>query len=244
MRRAIIHNFFHQAPAMLAILKGPNHIFEFVNQPFRELIGGRNPINLPIREAISGSGRVRDILKFWTAFTKPAHRILARKCPCRSDRENSIEQLYITFICQTLKNQKGETEGILAFCYDVSEQVLARNKLQEAENRSRLAIEAARMGTFDWDLQNQQFISSERLVEIFGYRDAGKVSHQDLIDRLHPEDKPIRDEAVNNSYTIGSLKYEARIIWPDKSIHWINVYGKIFSDENRNIRRMYGTVVI
>jgi len=119
----------------------------------------------------------------------------------------------------------------------------ARYQSQEAESRSRLAIEAARMGTFDWDLQNQHFLSSERLVEIFGYHDAGKVGHQDLIDRFHPDDKQIRDEAVDNSFTIGSLKYEARIIWPDKSVHWINVYGKIFADEARKIKRMYGTVV-
>jgi len=99
------------------------------------------------------------------------------------------------------------------------------------------------MGTFDWDLRNQQFISSERLVEIFGYHDAKKIKHQDLIDRLYPDDKHIRDEAVNNSLTLGSLKYEVRIIWPDKSIHWINVYGKIFHDDSRNILRMYGTVV-
>ena len=200
--RAIIHNFFHQAPAMLAILKGPTHIFEFINQPLREMIGGRNPVNIPIREAISEAAG-QGYFEILDGVYQTGTPYIGKEMPLQIERENSIEQLYITFICQTFKNQKGETEGILAFCYDVSEQVLARNKLQEAENRSRLAIEAARMGTFDWDLQNQQFISSERLVEIFGYRDAGKVSHQDLIGRLHPEDKPIRDEAVNNSYIIG-----------------------------------------
>ena len=49
---AVIHNFFHQAPAMLAILKGPDHVFEFTNLPFQELIGGRNPVNLPAGEAV------------------------------------------------------------------------------------------------------------------------------------------------------------------------------------------------
>ena len=240
--REIIHNFFNQAPAMLAILKGPQHIFEFVNPPFRELIGGRNPINASVRDAIpeaAGQGYY-EILDSVFKTGKP---FIGREMRFQVDRGAGIEQIFINFICQVLKNTAGITDGILVFCYDVSEQVRSRIQLEEAESRSRLAIDAARMGTFDWDLQNQHFISSERLVEIFGYRDAEKVSHQDLIDRFHPQDKHIRDEAVNNSYTVGSLKYEVRIIWPDNSIHWINVYGKIFADETRKILRMYGIVV-
>jgi PAS domain S-box-containing protein len=165
-----------------------------------------------------------------------------REMPLQLDRGNGVEQLFITFICQALKDITGKTEGILAFCYEVTEQVLARNKLQDAESRSRLAIEAANMGTFDWDLQNQQFVGSKRLAEIFGYHNAEEVSHQDLIDCIHPEDKTIRDQLVENSLAEGSLRYEVRIIWPDKSIHWVNTYGKIFSDHDRKILRMYGIV--
>jgi PAS domain S-box-containing protein len=240
--QAVIHNFFHQVPAMLAILKGPQHVFEFVNPSFRELIGGQNPINLPAREVVPEANRQR-YFEILDKVYQTGVPYTGREMPLLIERGKDLVQVFITFICQALKNTSGETTGILMFCYDVSEQVRTRNQLQEAENRSRLAIEAARMGTFDWDLQNQEFISSERLVEIFGYQDATRISHQDLIDRFHPQDKPIRDEAVNNSFTSGSLKYEVRIIWPDKSIHWINVYGKIFTDDARNILRMYGTVV-
>lgn len=240
--RAVIHNFFHQAPAMLAILKGPDHIFEFVNPPFQELIGGRNPVNLPAREAVpeaAGQGYFEILDNVY----KTGNPFIGKEMPLTIEKGNGLVQIYISFICQSIKNASAETDGILVFCYDVTGQVLARRQLEEAENRSRLAIEAARIGTFDWDLQNQQFTSSERLVEIFGYHVAEKVTHQDLINRFHPDDKPIRDDAVNNSFSLGSLKYEVRLIWPDQSIHWINVYGKIFTDDARNILRMYGTVV-
>ena len=240
--QAIIHNFFHQAPAMLAILNGPEHIFEYVNPPFLELIGGRNPVNLPISEAIPEANR-EEYYKILDTVYQTGDPYIGKEVPFEVLRLHGTVRIFINLICQVLKNAKGETDGILVFCYDVSEQVLARNQLQETENRSRLAIEAARLGTFDWDLQNQQFISSQRLVEIFGYQDANKVNHQDLIDRFHPDDKHIRDEAVNNSFSEGSLKYEVRIIWPDHSIHWINVFGKISTDHANNILRMYGTVI-
>jgi len=240
--QAVIRHFFDQAPAILVILKGPDHFFEFVNKPFRELIGNRDPTNLPARKAlpeVEGQG----YFEMLDSVYQTGQTIVGKEKSLQVERGKGVEELFINFICQPLKNKAGKTEGILGFCYDVSEQVRARNLLQEAESRSRLAIEAARMGTFDWDLQNQQFISSERLVEIFGYRNNKNISHQDLLDRFHPDDKPIRDEAVNNSFHTGSLKYEVRLIWPDKSIHWINVYGKIFSDESKKILRMYGTVV-
>jgi PAS domain S-box-containing protein len=240
--QAIIHNLFQQAPAMLAILKGPDHIFEFVNQPFRELVGSRDPINRAVRDVIPESAG-QGYYEILDSVYKTGDPFIGKEMPLQVNRGNKVESIYINIICQVLKNTSAQTDGILVFCYDVSEQVLARIQLQESESRSRLAIEAARMGTFDWDLQNQHFISSERLVEIFGYHNAAEISHQDLLNRFHPEDKSIRDEAVKNSYTTGSLDYEARLVWTDKSTHWINVYGKIFSDHARNILRMYGTVV-
>jgi PAS domain S-box-containing protein len=239
--QAIIHNFFQQAPAMLAILKGPDHVFEFANQQVQDLIGGRNPVNMSVREAVPES-MGQGYFEILDEVYKTGEPFIGKEMPLQVERRESVQQIYINIICQVLKNASGETEGILVFCYDVSEQVLARNMLQETESRSRLAIEAARMGTFDWDLQNEHFLSSERLVEIFGYQNAQNTTHQNLLDRFHPEDKPIRDEAVQNSFKTGSLNYEARLIWPDESIHWINVIGKILSDNARNILRMYGTV--
>lgn len=89
--------------------------------------------------------------------------------------------------------------------------------------------------------QHKLFFSSPRLIEIFGLSDPA-ATHLDLINALHPDDKPARDKAVADSYLKGSLVYEARIIWPDKSIHWIRVYGKITHDQQRQAKRMFGIV--
>src|SRR4051812_34318814 len=117
----------------------------------------------------------------------------------------------------------------------------ARKSIEESEIRSRLAIEAAEMGAFDWDLSNQVFFSSQRLIEIFGFTDPA-TSHANLINTFHPDDKPLRDKAVADCLSKGSLVYEARVIWPDKSIHWVRVYGKITYDEKDQPKRMFGIV--
>ena len=240
--QALIHNFFEQVPASLAILRGPEHIFDFTNPSYRELIGARNPLNQTVRQALpelAGQG----YFELLDSVYKTGEPYVGREMPVLLEAEQNTKQVYLDFIYQPYKNVTGKINGIMVFCYDVSEQVLARNLIRDAENRSRLAIDAARMGTFDWNLQDQHFISSPRLIEIFGYQDVKNTSHEDLLNRFHPGDKPARDKAVNDSFTTGSLSYEARIIWPNGSLHWITVYGKILADDERNILRMYGMAI-
>ncbi|MEP7372131.1 MAG: PAS domain S-box protein [Chitinophagaceae bacterium] len=126
---------------------------------------------------------------------------------------------------------------------DITEQKQSQQALEESEQRIRLAVEAAKMGTFDWDLVSNDFKSSQRLNDIFGYQGQADISHLNLIESFHPDDKPVRDKAVADAPEKGSLSYEARIYWPDRSIRWIKVFGKIIYGNKGEALRMYGTVV-
>ncbi|HPH85687.1 MAG TPA: PAS domain S-box protein [Ferruginibacter sp.] len=239
---ATIHGFFMQVPAMLAILKGPDHLVEFANPHYRELIGEKDPIGKSLFENIPGiKGQGYDALLNEVYTSGKSY--VGKEVPLTIEKEGQRQVIYVNLIYQPFADKSGKTEGILIFCYDVSEMVINRKKIEELELRSRLAIEAADMGTFDWDLQNQKFQSSDRLFEIFGFRGRTDVSHNELIAAFHPDDKPIRDKAVESSFEKGSLVYEARVIWPDKSIHWVNVFGKVIYNEQAKAMRMYGTAI-
>ncbi|HZE84556.1 MAG TPA: CHASE3 domain-containing protein, partial [Puia sp.] len=190
--QATIQNFFMQVPAMLAILKGPEHIFEFANPLYLDFIGNRNIIGKRVRDAlpeVEGQGYTELLDKVYHSG-KP---FSGTEMPLSLAREDGkTEQAFINFIYQAFVDASGETTGILVYCYDVTEMVLTRKKIEETEIRSRLAIEAAEMGAFDWDFGNQLFNSSKRLKEIFGFGDRSDVSHQDLLDTFNPQDKPIR----------------------------------------------------
>jgi PAS domain S-box-containing protein len=140
-------------------------------------------------------------------------------------------------------NEAKQPERFIGTVIDITEHKMFEESLRVSEQRTRIAIEAANMGTFDWNLAADKFYSSERLLEIFGFKDEPGTTHLDLISRFHPEDKAIRDKAVEDSFENRSLMYEARIVWPDKSIRWVKVYGKIIHDPQRQLERMYGMVV-
>ncbi len=150
---------------------------------------------------------------------------------------------YIIPYPRLLYDTDGNIEGAVNTLIDITEQAETRKEIQEIEIRNRLALDAAEMGTFDWDIQNEIFICSPKLNEIFGIQGERKVSHMHLVNSIHPEDLPARNKAIKDSYLKGNLVYEARIIWEDHSVHWIKVHGKVIYDSDSKAKKMYGTVL-
>ncbi|MBC7946366.1 MAG: PAS domain S-box protein [Chitinophagaceae bacterium] len=137
----------------------------------------------------------------------------------------------------------GQPGRFIGTVVEITEQKQSQIALEESEQRTRLAIEAAKLGTFEWDLVTMDFSGSQRLLNIFGHSERGSLTHKDIMEAFHPDDKPIRDKAVELAREKGELRYEVRVFWPDKSLHWITVYGKMVYDKNHSPLRMYGTVM-
>lgn len=125
---------------------------------------------------------------------------------------------------------------------DVTREATARIKIEAAEMRLRLAVDSARLGTYELDLRNGNNIYSQQTYEIFGLDPQGTWTHEDLKNALHPEDMLVRDYAYEAALANGLLLYEARIIWQDGSTHWIRNRATV-TYENQVPVRMYGTIL-
>ncbi|CAN5469862.1 hypothetical protein BH11BAC3_BH11BAC3_27800 [soil metagenome] len=238
-----LNEYFKDLPAAFSILKGPDHIHEMTNLAYGEVTGHRNVMGKSIKEVLPELAAQALFDKLDKVY-KTGEAFIGKEMPIEISAENEpAVKRYYNLIYQPILDKKGATEGILVFAYEITELIAARNKLALAEQHSRLAIEAANIGTFDWDMENKIFNSSARLLDIFGFSENEHVTHQDLINTFHPDDKPVRDKAVEDSYLNESLAYEARIIRKDRSIKWINVYGKIIHGFDKETLRMYGTVI-
>jgi signal transduction histidine kinase len=124
---------------------------------------------------------------------------------------------------------------------DVTEERIASLALFDAEERARLAADAVDLGTFDMNLITGEMITSTTFDAIFGFQE--KVPRAAFVYAIHPEDRSLRINAHRRAVETGKLFYEVRVIWPDKSIHWIRIEGKIyFSDASRPVR-IIGTVL-
>ena len=125
---------------------------------------------------------------------------------------------------------------------DITEQKMAAQKIKDNETKLNLIIEGSELGTWELNLKTNEVNYSKKYLEIFGYKEYVPISHADLIKHLHPDDLGIRMKAFEDAKQTGSLQYEARLIWSDNSIHWMEGKGKMFFDKDNQPSRVMGII--
>lgn len=136
----------------------------------------------------------------------------------------------------------GLFEGYIGACLDIHDQLIYQTNLKENEERLNIVIDASELGTWEWNLLTDEMRYSDRYLEIFGHEKGSVITHTEMLNQLHPDDVANRNNAVAESMHKGMLHYESRVIWRDKSIHWMEVKGKVFFDEASRPLKLVGTV--
>lgn len=117
--------------------------------------------------------------------------------------------------------------------------------LRETEDRLDLALRAARMGVWDWDLRTGELTWSDRLKELWAY---GPGEFPGTIDgfwaRTHPDDRAHVEQALRSAVERRDrYDVELRVVWPDGSVHWIASKGEAIVDEAGEATHMVGVAV-
>ncbi|MDB5138581.1 MAG: yycG 5 [Mucilaginibacter sp.] len=141
-------------------------------------------------------------------------------------------------------DDNNEVAYILNTVIDITEEVKAKEVAIESESRLRLAAEAAALGTWDLNLNDQTFICSPRFVEIFGHHPETVVKLADISQQVNADDlQNIVIKAYNEALITGKYLYEVRVYWPDGSLHWIKIQGIVLYDEEKKPITMLGTIL-
>lgn len=126
---------------------------------------------------------------------------------------------------------------------NISERKRTENALRESEEWLRMVIDAADIGTWDFDIETGIAKHSLRHDQIFGYKEAQpEWSYEISVKHIFPEYHLIVREAVANAIKTGILEYDAKILWPDGSIHWIAPRGRVIYNAEGKPLRMAGIV--
>lgn len=234
-----------QAPVAICILKGPAYTVEAVNAKMLELWGKtfeevtNKGLFIGVPEA-RGQG-FEEILH--QVYTK-GKTYIANEVPVKLIRRGAAETLFVNFVYEPFYGEDRSVTGITAVATEVTDQVNAKITLHDTAERLQLATEAASMATWDLDLVTLDVIYSARLPEILGLPPGVKVTHTQMRDQLHREDRVnIVEKAFEEAMRTGIYVYEARIIHADHSQHWIRTQGKVVFDDNKLPLRMLGTII-
>ena len=146
---------------------------------------------------------------------------------------------YFNYSFIPLRNSSGQVYAIMNTGTDVTDLVLARQNVEEAEEKLRLAVSAAGLGTYVTNLATGEVLTSEGFDAIWG-TGSGKT-RADIIGKIHPEDLPVREQAHQEAAISGKLSYEVRLP-KGGSFRWVRVNGKILKDQDGNPASLMGVV--
>ncbi|GAA0621744.1 hypothetical protein GCM10009422_16930 [Brevundimonas kwangchunensis] len=134
-------DMFMQAPGFVAILAGPEHVFQMHNGTYAQLIGHRNIAGKPIREALPelvGQGYFEFLDNVFA--TGEPHEGRASKVQLQRTPDGPLETVYLNFIYQPIRDATGAVAGIFVQGHDVTDNIAAaeRQKLMIDELNHRV----------------------------------------------------------------------------------------------------------
>ncbi|RQO73902.1 hypothetical protein DBR43_00390 [Pedobacter sp. KBW06] len=218
------------APVAIALFSGKELLIEAANKKVLEVWGKTEEvIGKPLHIAIPELKDQPFLQIMNTVFTtgKPFH---GNEVKAILEQNHKLEEVYSNFVYQPLKNADGETTGIVLIANIITEQVITRKKVEQAEEMLRLSIEAANVGTWYMDVNTRDFIASSRMKELYGYYPHEEVSYDAVISQIPEEHRNKVRLAVEQAIASGeSYSIEHPVIGHhDQTLRWVRALGKLY----------------
>ena len=136
-------------------------------------------------------------------------------------------------------------QGVAVRAAGELERLQAEGKLRESESQLRLALDAARMATWDWDIHTGGVKWNDEHYRMLGYEPGSfEPSYRHWTARVHPEDLPAAEAEIRRTMEEGSdYTSEFRTLWPDGTLRWLEARGRFDRDAAGKAVRLYGVML-
>lgn len=133
---------------------------------------------------------------------------------------------------------------IVTMAVDITERQAAEQAARDSEERVRIAVESAKMGTWEWDLQQQQVTWNELHFKLLGLAPRpNPLPASVFFDHVHPADRAGLEEHIRRSMAEHAA-YEAtfRIVTDQGEERWMNGYGRVTREKEGQAVQMSGVM--
>ncbi|HWB83073.1 MAG TPA: ATP-binding protein [Bryobacteraceae bacterium] len=241
--RQRLRELIAQAPTLIAVTRGPDHILELVNPKFIEAVGHteQDLIGQPFSRALPelGGQEYQRILDDVYRIGQPhadSEALLQVNSRRGADRQNR----YFSYVAQPLRGARG-IAGTIFHAVDVTEQVLARKRVEESERQIRTLADSIPQLAWMTEPNGNVLWSNQQWYRFTGMEPAQsegwgwQAAHD-------PEILPLVLQRWKESLRSGSdFEMEYPLRGTDGAFHWFLTRIIPFRDSGGNILRWFGT---
>lgn len=161
-------SIFQNSPIAKMVFVGQDMVIKTANSKMLDMLGRDESIEgkpfmvaVPEFKELPFMQRLLEVYTTGETYYQPEEKVTL-------NRYEDPYTGYYNYIYKSLRNVKGEIYGVMVTAVEITEQVVARQKVEEAEATLRGAIELAELGTWELDIANRVLYYSPRLREWFG----------------------------------------------------------------------------
>ena len=246
--QAQLKEIIEQAPVGICVLRGKDMIIDVANDVILK-IWGRSRQEVEGRPHFAARPELKDqiVLKWLEQVYETGIgrnndelRILLHS------PDEGLREAYVNSIYQPIKNAIGETTGIIIILQEITEQVKTKREHDLIQDMLNRAVEAAELGTFDFNPSTGKFTANDQLKSWFGLSPHDEIDLSVATAIIDKQDRPRVEKAISRALNYeagGNYEIDYAIIHPEsRAIRTVRAKGKASFDESRQAVRLNGTL--
>ncbi|TFF34229.1 PAS domain-containing protein [Mucilaginibacter psychrotolerans] len=236
---ANLRNMILQAPVAIGLFAGYDMVLDVVNDKFLELWGRERSVIGQKLEDVLPELKDQPYIKIMQEVYTTNVPYIGREANVMLNRNGHPEQGYYNFINQPFKNAAGETTGIMVVAAEVTDQVLAGNRIKHSENRLSAMVMSTPISMAILEGHDMVItVANHSMLDIWG-RTSEQVLEQKLLD-VFPEliDQPfpkMLDEVFATGKRLAISEIAVDIVTPETTKHlYVNFsYDPLFAADGQ-----------
>ncbi|MDM8530916.1 PAS domain S-box protein [Anaerolineales bacterium HSG25] len=141
-----------------------------------------------------------------------------------------------------LFDDNGNIFAVLDFSHDITEHERIKKALRKSEANLAKAQQITSIGSWEWDVQNDEIYWSDEMYQIYGLAENMGPSNELIYQSVHPDDKELFDQAMTDLFAGHGPEFiEYRTVKADGTVRFIHSRAEMLYDEAGQLVRAIGT---
>ena len=225
-----------QAPVAICVLRGKDYVIETINEAMVEM-WGKQAVDVLNKPAFTVLPELLEqgFKTLLDTVCNTGNRFVTPELPINLQRHGTLENAFVKFVYEPLREADGSISGVMALAHEITDQVVARKKVEESEEQFRSLAHSLPQMVWVTDAKGNAEFASVRWKEYTGMEPVGEKEWKAIV---HPDDYANINAVWLNSLTTGDI-YSATVRLKNKNgqYKWHAVIGEpVFDKENKIVK--------